>query len=443
MWSRETRSIKTVATLNASSQNNGWTAIDPMACKVTYKGKTYDFGRKNPTTSHRDHLTGGTESNGYMVYTYGDDMSYTIGGNTKTLTAPGTIKVKDEPTVTFKGFKNVSLTVNGNQITRHAEHLTKYSDGREDRKVFELNTQWSVRENSSWNSIEANSTQSTSSATLNVTSKNTTTKQVNGATFKYVSVNATAKSSARLAGSTQNNGWILVYEEGSSSIEYNGDKADFDQLNFNISNGATVTGGSESNGYKVYKYSDKLAASLNGQSQYASAPGTIRVKVEQPNEPTFFPEEWGEIVDAKQTVANNPTHNSYVYTWSLRFKNGYVLPVVISPGAGSPEWHFEYVEKTNDTTYNGGTYQASTRTWVNTTAEDQPDHMTWSRESASRANKSYGNAKSCHWDEDHLVDGHPSVTTTRYKLTISNGYLKAVDTYTMKDMGIWSSYVGD
>jgi hypothetical protein len=101
---------------------------------------------------------------------------------------------------------------------------------------------------------------------------------------------------------------------------------------------------------------------------------------------------------------------------------------------------------TDVTTYNGGTYQASTKTWVNTTAVDMPNQMSWSREGTQRANKSYGSASGCNWDENHTPNnGQPSVKTTRYTLTIKNGVLSAYDSYKSGNnfMGSWSSYVGD
>jgi hypothetical protein len=263
-WDKETRSIFNNVNLNASVQKNVWEAEDPMNAKITKDGQTYDFGTRTVTTSHKDNLSAGSEQNGYMVYTYGDEMSYTVGGNTKSLVAPGTIRVK-------------------------------------------------------------------------------------------------------------------------------------------IAN------------------------------------------------PPFFPEDWGEIVDAKQTVCNNETHDSYDYTWSLTFKNRQtgvrrVLPVVVRKGAMTPEWDFSYVEVTDVTTYNGGTYQASTKTWVNSTAVDMPNQMSWSREGTQRANKSYGSASGCNWDENHTPNnGRASVKTSRYTLTIKNGVLSAYDSYKNGNnfMGSWSSYVGD
>jgi hypothetical protein len=365
------------------------------------------------------------------------------------MTAPGTIKVKVapvEPKITSKGFTTVTLTVTDSLIKRHAVHTTEWDNGKKESKTFDLITNWNAYPTTKWESIEKNNTQSTSSAVLSVTSRNTQTREVNGATFKFTRVNATASSNAKLAGSTQQNGWALFYEEGTSSIEYDGDKANFDNLVFAISNTASVANGTVKNGYTEYKYTDKLATSLNGRTKYSPANGNIRVKIDDPVEPPFFPEEWGVIEGFVQTVANNPNHDDWVYTWSLRFKNGYVLPVPVphttGGKVGDPVWNFNWVEKTAVTTYNGGTYEASTGKWINTTAKDQPNHMVWARSGVERATKKYGTAYDENWDEGRLVNGKPSVNTKRFSYTINNGILKVIDTYTGKTMGSWKSYTG-
>ena len=445
-FNRVNAKASNVAKLAGSSQNNGWNlTYEEGASSIEYNGDVADFDQLSFSISDVATVTGGNESNGYQVYSYTDRLTASLNGKTQYADAPGEIKVKvqaPEPTITSKGFVSVRLTVNGSTITREAQHVTKWSDGKEDKKNFTLTTNWSVNTNTNWSSVEANNTQSTNSAVLNVTSRNTESKTVNGGVFKFNRVNATAKNVAKLNASNQNNDWTLIYEEGASTIEYDGDVANFDALNFSINDIANVGNGSKSGDYMVYPYTDKLNATLNGQTQSATAKGQIKVKQETPNEPTFFPESWGAIVAAVQTVANNESHKGFVYTWSLRFQNGYVLPVVIRSGSDVPEWNFEFVEKTQITTYNGGTYEAATNKWINTTAADQPNHMIWSRSGLECANKNYNEAKNQNWDDGHLVNGKPSVKTSRYTLSINNGFLSAKDTYTGHVMGTWSSYTG-
>jgi hypothetical protein len=434
---------KSTAKLAGSSQNNGWTLeYEEGSSSVEYDGDVTEFDQLIFNISNAASVTGGNEVNGYYEYNYADMLSASLNGKVQYASAPGLIRVKvaePEPTVTYHGFVSTQITVSNGTIKRDAEHLTKWSNGKEERKNFSLTSNWGVNADTNWTSEEKNNTQSTSNAVLNVTSRSNETKVVDGATFTLPRVYATANSTAKLNASSQNNGWTLVYEEGSSSIEYNGDVAYFDPLTFNISNSASVSGATKVNGFNQYKYADKLTASLNGKTQSASATGLIKVKAK---EPTFFPEEWKSLKNVLQTVANNEGHNGYVYTLSFQFE-GYVLPVVVRAGSISPEWHFEFVEKTEITSYNGGTYEAATGKWINTTAKDEPNHMIWSRSGIEVANKNYNEARNQQWDENHLVNGRPSVNTNRYSFTIANGRVTIKDTYTNKTMGSWSFYTED
>jgi hypothetical protein len=431
--------------LAGSTQTNKWRSIEPNGVTVTYRGKSFTFNRNSIQTVNNATVSGGAESNGYKVYSYSDVLEYHFGDNTKNSTAPGTIKVKVEepivePTITSEYFENASQVITDSLVKWNIDYVTKWSDGKIERVSFACNASRSLHQTTNWSSIEANSNQSTNSATGSVTNSLAQSKTVNGAVFSWTKETRSIKSVATLYGSTQNNGWEAVDPIG-CTVTYKGKSHTFAKESISMSNNATVNGGSESNGYKVFNYRDKLAYTYGNNTKYSNAPGTIRVKVEEPKDPTFFPESWGEILEAKQTVANNEAHTGFVYTWSLRFKNGYVLPVVIRSNSTQPEWHFEFAEKTSLTVYNGGTYESSSKKWINTTASDEASIMMWSRAGHTRANKDYNEAKSQNWDEGRLVNGHASVTTNRYTLTISNGYLSAKDTYTGKNMGTWSSYV--
>ena len=165
---------------------------------------------------------------------------------------------------------------------------------------------------------------------------------------------------------------------------------------------------------------------------------------DDPNNPYnsyFFPEEWGRIVDVKQTVSNNEQHNSYVYALSIRFSNNYVLPVVIRRNDDAPctiEWNFDWVEQTDITEYNSATYTNSvTNNWVNTRARDRVGigYFEWERYRSSNNDwyleeqKQMVIARNQNWDEGRLIDGNPTVNTERFNITFENGILKIKDTY--------------
>lgn len=57
----------------------------------------------------------------------------------------------------------------------------------------------------------------------------------------------------------------------------------------------------------------------------------------KPGRDRFFPPEWGDLYEAKQTVSNTSGHDGYVYVWSLHFMKG-VLPVILNSGDTTPQF---------------------------------------------------------------------------------------------------------
>lgn len=338
--------------------------------------------------------------------------------------------------ITDEGFVATGCkeTVYGNKVTAHVLYRITKSDGTHEDFEVDFSDTRTSEVDPAWSSIESNNTQSTSSASRTETGNSDQSASKNDFTAKWKRYSYNVKSVATLSGSKQNNRVKVVEPEG-WEITYRGKTFKFNRPEYTVSNdNGTVTGGSEKNGYNEYNYANKFSYTRGSNNKSFTANGVIKVKSE---EPIFFPKEWGALIEAKQTVANNETHNSFVYTWSLRFKNNIVLPVVIRSGEATPEWHLEYAENTTVTQYNGGTYEKGSDTWINTTASDKPNQMVWSRDSRERANKDYLIAKNQNWDEGHLIDGHSSTQTSRYQLTVFNGVLKATDTYTGKYIGEW------
>lgn len=440
-WNRETCILNNNARLAGSTQENQWRSVEPVGMTVTYRGKSITWTDLTISTTNTASVTGGAVVNGYHVYDYSDALSYRYGNNTKVVPAPGIIKVLAEG-IESEGWDASSAKEvwSDNRVDWSLDWVVKYTTGREDRTTFAWNAPRSYKVTTSWNSIEKSETYGTSNETVSVIASSNESKNVNGAVFEWVKETRRIKTVATLDASVQNNGWEAI-DPMACKVTRNGKVFEFGRKNVTTNDRDHLTGGEKQGDYKVYNYGDDMSYSIGGNTKMLTAPGVIKVKVQAP-EPTFFPEEWGTIVAAVQTVANNESHKGFVYTWSLRFKNGYVLPVVVRSGATNPEYHFEYVEKTQITTYNGGTYESSTNKWINTTAQDEPDHMIWSRSGVERANKNYNEAKRQNWDEGHLISGKPSVKTSRYTLTISNGKLTAKDTYTGANMGTWSSYTG-
>lgn len=435
-WKRHGYDVKSVVTLAGSTQNNRIKTVEPEGWEITFRGKTFKFNRPSYSVSNDNGtVTEGGEKNGYKEYNYANKFSYTRGSNSKSFTTNGVIRVKKEITVTSENFITASCkeTVYDNSVTAHVLYRVNKSDGSHEDFEVDFSDVRTAKVDSAWNSIESNCNQRTSSASKTETNNIEKVSSKNGFTATWKRYSYDVKSVVTLAGSTQDNHIRIVEPEG-WEISYRGKTFKFNRPKYSVSNdNGTVTGGSEWNGFNVYLYENVFSYNRDGYQRSFIANGVISVK----KSGTFFPNEWGTLEYVRQTVANNKTHDGFVYTWSLRFSEGYTLPVVIASGSTVPDWHFEYVEKTTVTEYNGGTYDKASNTWINTTASDKPNQMVWSRSSKERANKDYGKAKSQNWDEGRLVDGHPSTQTSRYQLTVSNGRLTAKDNYNGNTLGSW------
>lgn len=446
-WVRESFYGSDQAVLNASVQENKGRFIEPVRMKVTHiaSGKSITYDDLTASATHTASVTGGNVVDGYHVYDYRDNWSYKYGENTKSLVAPGTIKVLAEGIVS-EGWDEASAKEvwYDTKVTRSIDWVTKWNTGKEERESYSCDAPRSYKVNSNWSSVEKNNSYGTSNETVTVTSSTPQSKTVKDAVFTWDKEIRSIKDVVNLNASAQDNSWTAE-DPMNGKVTKKNQTFDFGTKTVSTSHSDHLSAGSEQNGYMVYTYGDDMSYTVGGNTKTLTAPGKIRVKIANP---PFFPEEWGEAGMPKQTVANDEDHDSYVYTWSIPFYNKEtgihrVLPVVVRRGATKPDWNFAYVEITDVTTYNGGTYQASTGTWVNTTAVDMPNQMSWSRENTQRANKSYSSANDCNWDEGHKVNGRCSVNTTRYTFTVKNGVLSATDSYTGNFMGSWSSYVGD
>ena len=93
-YARETRGISTTATLNGSSQNNGWESIDPNNIVFTRNGKTHSFGTLSFSANESGaNVNKKSETLEEIVYDYTDNISVSFGDNNFNSSAPGQIKV--------------------------------------------------------------------------------------------------------------------------------------------------------------------------------------------------------------------------------------------------------------------------------------------------------------------------------------------------------------
>ncbi len=325
-------------------------------------------------------------------------------------------------------------TVTDNRVDWHLEYVTDMSDGTSERVKFDFSDVRNVNCDSNWNSEEKDNTFTTSNVVVSLTNTENHSEEQNGAKASWVREYRDMSAEVTLSGSKQKNHWTSR-EANNFSCEYKGKTFTFEACTLDATNADVLSAGNKEGDFMVYKYSDVLRYVWGNNIQNVTAPGVIKIKeATTPEEETFFPPVWGRLLDAKQTVSNNVDHNGFVYVWSLHFEQG-VLPVVVVAGSKRPEWHFEYFEYTSNHDYNSATYLNGT--WVNTIASDQFTQMTWGRGTQELANKDYSFAESQHWDEDHVVDNHYSVYTSRYDLKVEAGRLTATDTYKNIYMGSW------
>jgi hypothetical protein len=282
----------------------------------------------------------------------------------------------------------------------------------------------SIEENNDWE-------------TLSVVVEHAPTEEVkmekDGAVASWGVVTFNVQTNVALHSSKQFDKWRAT-EGGDFKVTYRGKTLTLRGPWYKASNKATLTDGGLIENYHHWNHSDILEWTWDNNTKYSEATGKIKV-AEEPGRDRFFPDQWGDLYEAKQTVSNTSGHNGYVYVWSLHFTTG-VLPVILNPGDTNPDFRFELFEYTSVKDYNSATYVGDTM-WVNATAADHPSHMVWEREGSEYANKDYLEAGRQNWDEGHKRDGHCSVFTSRYKLDVENGYLTATDTYNGYYMGNW------
>ena len=313
-----------------------------------------------------------------------------------------------------------------NTMTCSVDYVTTYSDGEIVRTSFKHSFSRSLTVTSNWSSIESSNSNRTNGATLNVSKASKKDGE-----WSWQQENGSISSNVTLAGSSKQNTWESV-EANNVTITHRGKTYSFGTDSYTLNNAASVANGVENGSYTDYKYSDKLSYKFGDSNvKSVAAPGLIKVEIE---ENTFFRKEWGKLLSATETVAPNETRKDYVYTWSLHFEHG-TLPVVVRKGSLAPEWNFEFFTSETDSRFNGGYYLKATKSWVNTIAGDGTDWMEWlDANNNNKGNMAYSTATAWCWDEGHRVNGHPSVHTSRHELTVTNGELKAKDTYLNKVM---------
>lgn len=383
---------------------NKWEALDPFDCKVSYKNQEYLFGRKAnaPEVSQKDSVTN------YRWYSYGykdeaairsDMLSYKVGDYIQNVPAiystdPG-ISIGTFMPPQWGWLYDVKQTVaNGSKQNGFVYIWSLYfSNGILPVVVVPSSEvpQWN------FSYFEYGASPLYNSAVYS----DGDNKWVNAIASDDVDMMRWREAGPVMDTQDVDVAKQISWDEG------HGTSVSTNRYEFTINTGKL----------SVYdSYSDKTFTAYDGSHQ----------------------DEWGELVDVKQTLANDDRHKSFVYVLSLHFSKGYVMPAIITPGILVAQWKPEYCEQTPNSTYNSAYYDTTEKVWKNAIAYDYGTKMYWAREGAVLVSKKYDVAASQNWDEGH----NASVFTERYDLSLaSDGMLKATDSYTGSYMGFWDGGV--
>lgn len=320
-------------------------------------------------------------------------------------------------------------------IYTYIEYVKRYSDDSEERDAYEKNFSWSFTPDSKW-SVEAQNTSHTTSAVVASIEGSDKTEKVGEANYSWTENSHSLVSNVAIADGTQYDKWIGT-TANDIKVERNGNIYDFGHDDYSLTDNKEniVLAETNDNG-EVYNYTHAVVFGFSGITAEVSVPGEIKIaKVVVPD--TFF---GSKVLSVSQVVCNNPTRTDYWYSVLAHLENGEVVPGIWNK-EGNIEFHLEWSVKT-EADLNGAVYDAATGTWVPVHAEDAPAMLLYTTEDGERSGKAdsqaYPTAKQWNWDEGHLVNGHPSVTTERFSFTIENGVLSGTDTYTGNSVGSWT-----
>lgn len=208
------------------------------------------------------------------------------------------------------------------------------------------------------------------------------------------------------------------------------------------------------NFYNGFKDEGKI---LNIEQLFTPIKSNVKEKNQQSEDEeehisSFFPEEYGELLDVKQIVIPTRNSKSYEYSWLLRFVNGY-LPVIVENGDDQPIWQFNMY--TNSLRFEDGivddridciVYSNIYKKLIYAISGHTAETIAYFHNDGGIYREiPWSIVERMNWDEGHKNGGteeHPyySPTTKRYDFSISNGIFTVVDTYTGHTLGSWTYY---
>lgn len=327
--------------------------------------------------------------------------------------------------------------------TFKAVFVEKWKSGKVDETPFEWTRNRGLEEGPAYTRICKDTYNYTSTPDINVKSSKVTKKGDKGEEWTANEDKGTISSSVEFNGAEKADVLFYSVETNDVKLSYKGKVQEFGHDTYSFTLRPTLGSGSVKDGFTVYPYTAVLNYTFgDAAAKQATDKGTIKVAV--PEEKRFFKKEWGDLEKVEQTTTMSKDMKSYAYVWSLHFFNKetgkrYVLPAILEKDAPQkPLWDFSLVEecdKAKYDKYNSAFFDPRSKTWKNAWAEDAREWLQWSLAEEGSAKKAYGTtvyetAKAKGWDTPSYVSGRPTVFTHRYDLTVKDGRLFVIDTYT-------------
>lgn len=439
-------------TIGASVEFNGaestsitWTFTEHNKLRLEVDGDVIEWGEDLYKYTLKPSLGEGSVKDGYTVYPYTGKLNYIFAdAPAKDGTDNGVIKVKVEKKVKKEGFEDKQKVWSPASVTYKAKYVTEWDDNTKDEVAFEWVRERTLTNGPVFERTAADYSNRTGKPSiLDLKSSKKTYTDKSGGAWSGNEEKITIGTTVSFNGAEDANVLYYATETNDVQLKYKDAVCDFGHDDYSYTLNPSLGSGTAKGDYMSYPYTATLNYTFgDAAAKQATDKGTIKVAV--PEEKTFFPKEWGTLEYVEQTTTMSKDMKSYSYIWSPHFFNKetgkrYVLPVVLEKDApNKPLWDFSLVEecdKSHYDKYNSAFYDPRSKSWKNAWAEDAREWLQWSLAEEGSAKKAYGTtvyetAKAKGWDTPSYISGRPTVFTHRYDLTVKDGRLFVIDTYT-------------
>ncbi len=277
LYVNETRSLTSIVTLDASSQNNIWTSVDPNNIRFVRQGVVINFGEIAYSAAVGTHnATLRNTVKNVDTYDYTCNIAVTFGSNVKNSAAPGTIVVEKEKEAIDHNIIDKDIVVNDDDVTVTFTYVTSYNDDSETTEKVTKSFPRSLTCITNWATKEDNADQTTGMASASL--ENGISKA--DGFWRYEEETYKVNTFANLNASMQMNAWTAVVPNNFVYVR-DGKTYEIGSLQLSAAQkDATVTLKSESSVEEVYAYEDVINVMYGNNTLRTTAPGQITVAKE-------------------------------------------------------------------------------------------------------------------------------------------------------------------